>query len=204
MRIMRRRRAFVAGASLAVLACLCVAACGGSSTATNSANTSTTQSGARGARFAAVKECLQKQGITLPSQPPGGFGAGATRRPPGGGFFHLPEGVSRTKFQEALKKCGANFRRGGRFNGAAAKGALEKFAACMRENGVKLPKPNPSGNGPVFNTNGINTSSSAFKAAQTKCRSELPRPFGGAAGNGPPPGATGEVGPPGSAPPPGS
>ena len=33
----------------------------------------------------------------------------------------------------------------------------------MRENGVNLPAPNTSGNGPVFNTKGIDTSSATFK-----------------------------------------
>jgi hypothetical protein len=44
----------------------------------------------------------------------------------------------------------------------------------MRENGVDLPTPNTSGNGPVFNTKGINTTSSTFKTAAAKCQSDLP------------------------------
>lgn len=77
--------------------------------------------------------------------------------------------------------------RGRRFNSAAGRAALTKFAQCMRENGVNLPAPNTSGNGPVFNTKGINASSSAFKTAQSKCRSDLRGAFG--AGGGPPGGA---------------
>jgi hypothetical protein len=76
--------------------------------------------------------------------------------------------------QEALKKCGGgNFGGGGRFNSSTSKAALTKFVACMRENGVNLPTPNTSGNGPVFNTTGINTASSTFKSAQAKCQSGL-------------------------------
>jgi hypothetical protein len=111
--------------------------------------------------------------------------------------------VSRTQYQEALKKCGAgNFAGAARFNSETAKGALTKFVACMRENGVKLPTPNTSGKGPVFNTKGINTSSSTFKSAESKCQSDLR----GAAGDGGPNGAapSGGSGPPsgeGGAPP---
>ena len=189
----RRRMMVVAGTSIALLACAGVVACGGSSSNTSASANASAAGGATGAtgRFASIRACLQKQGITLPqrpagTRPPGGFGSG--QRPPGGSF--LPNGVSRTKFREALQKCGGGNFHGGRFfNGAAGKAALEKFAACMRENGVNVPKPNTSGNGPVFNTSGINTQSAAFRTAEARCRSELPRTFGGAANGGPPPGA---------------
>jgi hypothetical protein len=54
----------------------------------------------------------------------------------------------------------------------------------MRENGVNLPAPNTSGNGPVFNTKGLNTKSATFTAASKKCSSLLQ--LGGAPGGGPP------------------
>ena len=66
---------------------------------------------------------------------------------------------------------------GARLNSPAFKAALTKFAACMRENGVNVPAPNTSGNGPVFNTKGIDTSSSQFRAAESKCRSDLTSAF---------------------------
>jgi hypothetical protein len=50
------------------------------------------------------------------------------------------------------------------------KQALVKFAACMSRNGVKLPAPNTSAKGPVFDTAHVNTASSAFRSAQLKCR----------------------------------
>jgi hypothetical protein len=43
----------------------------------------------------------------------------------------------------------------------------------MRENGVKLPEPNTTGKGPIFNTSGLNPTSATFKAAQTKCSAAL-------------------------------
>jgi hypothetical protein len=63
----------------------------------------------------------------------------------------------------------------------------------MRENGVNLPTPNTSGNGPVFNTKGLNTSSATFKSAQSKCQSDL-QGVGGGPSSGAPPGGGG--GPP--------
>jgi hypothetical protein len=205
-----RRRWWGALAGLAVVAiAVTLAACGGSSSktgsansATNSANTTTQANGRRSGRFAALRACLQKEGITLPSAPsgrPAGPGGGGGLLGGGGGGFKAPAGVSQSKFQEALKKCGAGaFRGGRRVNTAAARAALTKFAQCMRENGVNLPAPNTSGKGPVFNSKGLNTSSAAFKAAESKCRSDLRGTFGGRGGprgGAPPNGAAG--GPPG-------
>ena len=191
-----------------VLACLGLAACGGSSkgSATNasaSATTSTT-GGATGPsvrRFAALRECLKKNGITLPQRTPGA--QGGKRRPPGtaGGFLgggagargpQLPQGVTRAQYEAALKKCGGtgHFVRAGRaFNGPAFKAAFAKYATCLRQNGVNVPAPNTSGKGPVFNTKGINTKSAQFKTAETKCQSILGGTFRRGPGAGGPGGA---------------
>lgn len=178
-----------------LLTCLGLAACGGSSSTTStSANASATAprgasgagaTGPGGARFKAVRECLQKNGVTLPQRPPrrrsgrpggpsgpGGFlgGGGGTGGP------QLPNGVTRAQLQAAIKKCGAGdqFRRGGaRLKSPAYKAALTKFAACMRENGVNVPAPNTSGNGPIFSTKGLNTAGAQFRSAELKCRSDL-------------------------------
>lgn len=186
--------------ALAVLACFGLAACGSSSTNSSTAahaaaTTSTTGSGAaKGAaganssRFAALRECLQKNGITLPKPTPG------QRRPGGAGGLlgggsgagpRLPKGVTRAQYEAALKKCGGNaLARGAgrRFNSPVFKSALAKFAACMREKGVNIPAPNTSGSGPIFNTKGINTASAQFKAAETKCSSVLRSGFRGRGG----------------------
>jgi hypothetical protein len=172
-----------------LLASLALVACGGSSTsstsssstnasASTSATTSTTgaPAGARAGRLTALRECLQKNGVTLPKPTPG------QRRTPGGGFLGggagtaLPKGVTRAQYEAALKKCGGGTGFAGRGN-PAFKAALAKFAACMRENGVKLPEPNTSGKGPIFNTKGVNTASAQFKAADTKCARDLRASF---------------------------
>jgi hypothetical protein len=200
----RRTRPAVA---LAVLgACCTLAACGSSaSSATSPASTSSSEASKStpeasksprgGGRFTALRACLAKQGITLPApsgkRPPGGSpggGGGGGLLGGGGGRLQPPAGVSASQFQEALKKCGGGKAGGAaRFSSPTAKAALTKFVACMGENGVNLPTPNTSGNGPVFNTTGINTASSTFKTAQSKCQSDLQGAFGGGAPNGAPP-----------------
>lgn len=204
----RRSRVRVPLAIAALLAMVALAACGSSSsnstTSTKAAASTTSSKGAN--RFSALRECLQKQGITLPSRPSGG--ASGTGAPPSGGApptggapgFKLPQGVSRAKIQEATKKCGGFGFGRRRPNSAASKTALTKFASCMRENGVKLPAPNTTGKGPIFDTKGIDTTSSTFKNAQNKCRSQLQGAFGGPRGRaqgGAPPGGA----PAGGAPP---
>ena len=213
--INRNRRNPAAGAkpaAVAVLAllltCLGLAACGGSSksssTSANAAATSSTSTGTGGtgagptgagaSRFKALRECLQKNGITLPKRTPG-------QRTPGGagGFLgggatgpQLPAGVTRAQYEAAVKKCGgaAFVGGGGRIKSTATKQALVKFATCMRENGVKVPEPNTSGTGPVFNTKGLNTASAQFKTAETKCSSDLRGSFRrGSTTGGPPSGS---------------
>jgi hypothetical protein len=198
-------RALVALCALG--ACLALAACGSSggstsASTTTATGTSGTKAGSGSSRFTALRSCLQKQGITLPARPsgaPGGSGgpggpggSGAPGFPGGTGArrgLQPPEGVSQAKFDEALKKCGGSFRGRGsaNLNSATARAALTTYAACLRSNGVNVPAPNTSGNGPIFNTKGINTSSAQFKTAQSKCRSDLKGAFPGSGAGGAPP-----------------
>ena len=196
--------------ALVMLAGAALSACGGSSsgssTATTTASTASASVGGSGSaatgpsgtgahgdgagpgaggprlgRFKALRECLQKNGVTLPRRQ-GGFLGGA----------QLPAGVSREQLQAAVKKCGgAPFLGAGRpIRTPGLEQTLTKFAACMRENGVNVPAPNTSGKGPIFNTAGIDTTSAQFRTAESKCRSLLQGSFRrGASGGGPPPGA---------------
>jgi hypothetical protein len=186
-----------------LLAGLGLAACGGSSSTTaTSANASATTSrggtgatGPGGARFQAVRECLRKNGITLPQRTPGQRGGPGGLLGGGGtaGGPQLPKGVTRAQLQAAIKKCGAGgeLRRGGaRLKSPAYQAALTKFAACMRANGVNVPAPNTSGNGPIFSTKGLNTASARFQSAELKCRGQLT----GALRRGPGAGTTGATG----------
>jgi hypothetical protein len=180
-----KRRKTAMAVLILLLAGLALAACGSSSKSSSSsstaasASTSTAPASKTGpaARFAQIRECLQKNGITLP------------RFAPGGGL-QLPKGVTRTQYEATLRKCGG--LRTGPGAGAGGFGvknpkvkqAFVKFAACMREHGVKVGEPNTSGNGPIFNTKGINTSSAQFKTAEASCISNLRRSTPGLAGAG--------------------
>jgi hypothetical protein len=187
-----KRLTAATAAIVLVLVGLLLAACGGSSsgstTTSTSASASTTTpttpagSPATRGRFTAFRACLEKNGITLPkrtrgSRPTGGFLGGGAPSPT------LPKGVTRAQYEAAVKKCGGQpggFKGGfkGGPKGAiasspAAKEALTKFAACMRENGVNLPAPNTTGKGPVFDTNGLDATGSKFRAAEVKCSADL-------------------------------
>jgi hypothetical protein len=203
--------------TLSVLgACLTLAACGSSASSSHTSSSSavakspaTSPNSAQGpgsSQFAALQSCLRKQGITLPSvptganRPSGSAGPGAPGA--GAGGFQLPKGISRSQYQAALKKCGgASFTPGsaGAFNSATARAALAKYASCLRQNGVNVPAPNTSGKGPVFDTKGIDTSSAAFKSAQSKCQSDIKGVIAGGTGGGTPPAGAGTGGPPNGA-----
>jgi hypothetical protein len=177
-----RSRAMAVSVLALALASLVLAACGSSSS--SSSATSTTASAAasgaqngRGGRFTALRECLQKLGITLPKRKPGQAPGG------GGGFLGggtgagptLPAGVTRAQYEAAIRKCGGF--PAGRFGPGAGnrlaspqfKARLTEFAACMRTAGINVPAPNTSGTGPIFNTKGLDTTSASFRAAETKC-----------------------------------
>jgi hypothetical protein len=199
----KRPRALTLIAAIVLLgAALALAACGSSSSnsGTTNAAASTTSTTSGKDRRAAFRACLEKEGVKLPSAPTGGqppTGGGGPPAGGAGGFLGGTAGAGgSSKTREAFKKCGGGNFGGGRFrNSAAFKATLTKFAACMRENGVNLPAPNTSGKGPVFNTKGIDTTSTAFKNAQTKCRSKLKGAF---PGGGRPPGGTGQAPPEGA------
>ncbi len=197
----KRTKSTAAATVVLLLAGLLLAACGSSSNSSSSTGTtasaSTSTSGATkgpgASRFATLRECLRKNGITLPKRAPG-----QKRRPGAGGLLSggtggplLPKGVTRAQYQAVLEKCGgpAFAGRATRTNNPVFKQALAKFAACMRENGIKLPEPNTSGKGPVFNTGAVSTTGTKFKSAEAKCSASLRGAFRGAPGAGARPGA---------------
>jgi hypothetical protein len=190
------------GAAGAVIAaCLSLAACGGSSngaTTSGQANVSPASSStgtAGGGRFAALRTCLQKQGITLPNRP---RPQGGTRAPGAGLFFGGGGGAgaaagaarfqNNPKLRAAMQKCGFTPGQGAGArprNSARFKQAITSFVACMKQNGVTLPAPNLSGAGPVFNRSQVNTSDPKFTAAANKCQSLLRAGRGTGAGGTP-------------------
>ncbi len=144
---------------------------------TTGASPTGTTPAARAARFAAVRTCLSKKGITLPQGGAGGF-------PGAGGGAQLPSGMSRAQFAEALQSCGVGFKGSNHF-GRGAGGfknpynnprfhpVLVRLSACLRQNGINVGEPNTSGKGPIFDTKGLNTGSKKFKTAMANCRYTL-------------------------------
>jgi hypothetical protein len=185
----RSGRSATAVLAILALTCLVLTACGGSSGGSSSAgsskaaastNASTSTSGASsnakaagsgGPKVSSVRRCLEKNGVALPKA----GGSGALGGP------HLPKGMTRAQFEAKLRQCGGSgFGRGfagprgaGTVNNPVFKQALGKFATCLRQKGVKIPAPNTSGNGPIFSTKGVNTTSPQFRAATKACRGVL-------------------------------
>lgn len=191
----KRSRSVLAIVAL-VLAGLALAACGSSgsspshagstSTSAKASTTSSTPGGkvaaAAATRFRALRACLQRNGVTLPKRTPGQHHAPGGL--PGGGAAgpKPPAGVSKAKYEAAVKKCGGLPRGGfahpgGRYGNPEFKKALSAFAACMRSSGIPLPEPNTSGKGAIFDTKGININSPNFTLAESKCRSKLRAAF---------------------------
>lgn len=187
------RRSSALAIPLILALALVLAACGSSSSSTSStaaanvpASGASGPGGAGSGRFAALRQCLAKQGVTLPQRPAG-------TRPPGGGGGIFGGGgggfASNPKLRAAMQKCGftGGFRGGGggfrqRLSNPTVVAALNTFVTCMRSNGVNLPAANTSGTGPVFNTKGLDTTSTAFKTAYAKCSPDLRGTFGRGAG----------------------
>ena len=192
MSIKNPRHSLLLTALVAVGVSVGVAACGGSSKNSSTraaASAGAVQSGAsaragqRSGRARAAgrasprsvnaskrtaSRCRSAHPVRLPAAASRGGGVGGAQQ--------LPNGVTREKFEAAMKKCGVpqgRFGATGRFNGTRRAAALTKFASCMREHGINLPTPNTSGGGPVFNTKGLDTAAPQFRAALATCRSEL-------------------------------
>jgi hypothetical protein len=161
-------------------------------TSTSSTSPSTTtgpaskSSGPRAAaaRLTTLRECLKKNGIPLSKT-------------------SAPGGPTAAQFDAVLKQCESKLPPPPALTGGGAgvaggpgaassrpagspvfRQAFAKFATCLRQNGVNVPAPNASGNGPVFDIKGLDTKSAQFRTASMKCRSVLLGAFKRARPNG--------------------
>ena len=159
--------------AVALGAPLVFAACGGGSGSSSSSGSGgSTTSTVRGssAQATALRDCLQKRGVTLPA----GFGnggppSGGSRPsvPAGGAPPSLPAGVDLQKLQSAMQACGGS---GNGFPGGGQNAqAFQAYTGCLSDHGVKVPKQSGSGTPPTFDRN-----SSAFVAANKVCSALLP------------------------------
>ncbi len=150
-----------------------------------------------GGRFAALRECLKKNGITLPTAhtrpaPRRAPAASSAARGPGAAQGRHAKRSTKPPSRSAAALL-ARRPSGGRGPWLQQlrrpnRRSRSSRRACA-ENGVNVPEPNTSGKGPIFNTKGIDTNSAKFKAAEAKCRSDLLGAFARGQANGGAPGA---------------
>ncbi|HEY5052639.1 MAG TPA: hypothetical protein VII45_04440 [Solirubrobacterales bacterium] len=174
---------------LAVLATVLLAGCGssgGSESSSEETTASSEQAGAPGG-FAGISEetrsCLKEKGVELPEPGQGGPPAGGPPEggPPAGG---PPQGFGKSgaKMKKAFEECGVELPQGkpegAALNSGSFRKSIKEYVACMGENGVELPEPNLSGEGPVFKESEVDREDPKFKAANEKCQSRLGGPGG--------------------------
>jgi hypothetical protein len=195
-RRMRPERVNVLGLMgvLAVLATVLLAGCGssgGSESSSEETTASSEQAGGLGG-FAEISDetrsCLKEKGVELPEPGQGGLPAGGRPEgtppeggPPAGG---PPQGFGKggAKMKKAFEECGAELPQGkpegSPMNFGAFRKSIKEYVGCMGENGVDLPEPNLSGEGPVFQESEVDREDPKFKAANEKCQSRLGVPGG--------------------------
>ena len=184
------------------LALLTLAACGGSGSASESssapaaAGSAAAASGATAPNgqpdFTAYRDCMSKNGVTLPDfgqggQRPSGAPTAFPGGPPSGapgaggpgaggaGGFPLPAGVDQATFDKAQQAC-ASLRPqfgNGRGPGQIDATALAAFKSCLGDHGVKVP------DGQDFMRQ-LDRTDTTVAAALKKCGPLLPAPGGGA------------------------
>lgn len=195
-RRMRPERVNVLGLMgvLAVLATVLLAGCGssGGSESRNEETTASSEQAGGSGGFAEISDetrsCLKEKGVELPEPGQGGPPAGGPPEgtppeggPPAGGS---PQsfGKGGAKMKKAFEECGVELPQGKPegppMNSGALRKSIKEYVACMSENGVELPEPNLSGEGPVFKESEVDREDPKFKAANEKCQSRLGAPGG--------------------------
>lgn len=164
-----------------IVAGLLLAACGGSSSPSNSGSAASAADSAL-----AFSRCMREHGVKDFPNPETGPG-GATK------LDFKAEGTN-PKTMEAAQKACQHFQEEGGPGGkelspqqkVEAEEAVQKFARCMREHGIEVQTQVGNGNvgirigGP--GAKGPNPNSPAFRQAQEACQGLMPGPKGGPGG----------------------
>ena len=182
---LRFTRALAGRRSVAVLGALAtsvlLAACGGSGTSTNSVASSEK---AREQQFLKLSKCLREHGINVST-------------PTGGGPIKVQGGVGSISPQtfEAARNACKKYAPAANQNltpqqRVEREEAVQKFAKCMREHGIKVEAQTSGGEIRIgihrhAGEGGPNPESPAFEAAQKACQTYLPKPPGGGRLGGP-------------------
>ncbi|GAA1770537.1 hypothetical protein [Luedemannella helvata] len=180
MALQRRRGLLVVTAVMAIG--LALAGCGDDEPKSTGSSGATAGSGRGGgggggggndereAALVKYAQCMRDNGVASFPDPVGGRLQLQARR----GSELDPENPT---FQAAQKACKALEPPGLMQQGAQPEQqeAMLKFVKCMRENGVpNMPDPQPDGRMLIDRGAGVDPESSAYKAAQDKCRNLLP------------------------------
>lgn len=167
------------GRSIAVLAlCGSLAACGSSGEAESSSgsagSTSSSSSSGGGDQDAGrirLSQCLRENGVDVPDNAGPGSGGGAGN-------------IDRDKLQKAMNGPCKKYQTQAFGNISAddrqeMQDSFQKFAQCMRDNGVDVPDITSGGGPPAGG--GIDQDDPDVQAAAKKCQSKLPQraPGGG-------------------------
>ena len=154
--------------SLAALATVAVAGCGGSPDHGAGANGDSSD-----AKQLAWAACMRKEGINIPDP---GQGGGPTR-------IEVGKKISPQRMRATMEKCRKQTGGGPREPTAADRQKFQdaalKFARCMRQHGVDVPDPQPGGDGGIRigggpGKEGPKPDSPRFQDAQKACQGLLP------------------------------
>ncbi|MBB5960020.1 hypothetical protein FHS29_006642 [Saccharothrix tamanrassetensis] len=150
------------GVMAAALALL-LGACGsGGDPGGSTSGPDTGTSDGQGVEFA---KCMRDNGVDVPDQGPDGGKLGALA------------GADRSNpaFKDALAACEEHLPGGGDLSTSDPERLerLREFAKCMREHGVDMPDPDPSG-AKLGGAGKLDRDSPAFKAALEACQDKLP------------------------------
>ncbi|QFY06975.1 hypothetical protein GBF35_10005 [Nonomuraea phyllanthi] len=121
----------------------------------------------QGRKFA---QCMRDHGVPMEDPDPA---------KKGGGLATLGEGVDKAKVKDAITACRAYspFADGKNVKPEDVD-QLRAFAACMRDNGVDMPDPNPDGTFASGTARNFQRDSAKFQKAFEVCGKKFPRSGG--------------------------
>jgi hypothetical protein len=154
-----------------VAALLGVAGCGGSSSSDASSSSTGDNSDAQRVK---LQQCLRDNGVDVPDNPTPGAGGGQPN-------------IDRDKLQKAISGPCKEFQQGAGGNISSAdrqemQDSFQKFAQCMRDNGVDVPDIGSGGGPPAGGGGQLNQDDPKTKAASEKCQDKLPQNLPGQGG----------------------
>ena len=187
----RRTQAALLAALGAIAVSLSLAACGGSTSASNAADTEQANEQKAETKLADFARCMREHGINAETASVPGGGRGLKVSPRSGG----PHGPQ--QFEAAEKACARYQPKPQAVNLSPQQKveheeAVQKFAKCMREHGIKVEASAKEGGVQIRihshpGAEGApNPESPAFQSAQQACQKLLPFKGGGPHPGGPP------------------